>query len=291
MVSQDPHVKLRQLAEKQMKSCLHAQFLKDCLSENVIPKGLRLKLKVNTGSDSDELQSSIDGLLRRVSSEICEQIRDEHLRKSESYGKEMENVRNAMMKTMNPEVMFATDEMIAKHTDEKKEVMKNGHRKKLAFLKGENQANNSETIIITDTPVKQVKSSKKATEQRRNNRNNKASKTLNKKLPYQNKSSVTNKIPEKVEPSKGEAVNQSKNLETPGTSMTYAEALKKGENQVQRNLQSSVETLTKIMTQFITIMMDSKQDEPDDLYAWKTPKHGAKQRKGLNRYRKEKRQS
>lgn len=264
MVSEDPHVKLRQLAEKQMKSCLHAQFLEECLTENVIPKGLQLKLKVNTGSDSGELQNSIDGLLRRVSAEICEQVRDEHLRKSETYGKEMEQIRNELMKSMDPQELFSTDEKISQLTEEKKEVLKQGHKKKLNYLKGKDSANNIEPNV---------------------------SKTLNKKRPYIQKQRVVNKkTPEKAMPNKDEAGNHSKNLETPGTTLTYAEALKKGEKQVEKNLQTSVENLTNIMTQFISIMMDTKKVETEDSYEWKTPKYGAKQRKGLNRYRKAKRQ-
>lgn len=71
---------------------MHAHFLEDCLAENVIPTGLRLKVKVNTGCDSSELQKS------SVSSEISEQIRDEHLRKSEKYGADIEEVRSELKK-------------------------------------------------------------------------------------------------------------------------------------------------------------------------------------------------
>ena len=73
MASFDPHVKqLGLLAEKQMKSTLHAKFLGTCRNENVIPKGLRLKLNVSVGNESDDLHISIDKLLERVSYDVSD---------------------------------------------------------------------------------------------------------------------------------------------------------------------------------------------------------------------------
>ena len=61
MASQDPHIQnLQRIAEKQMKSALHAQFLENCRAENIIPKGLQLRLKVNVGNNCSEPQDSID---------------------------------------------------------------------------------------------------------------------------------------------------------------------------------------------------------------------------------------
>ena len=50
-----------------MKSVLHAKFLEDCLSDEVVPKGLELKLKVSVGNDPEdiELQALVDKLLEK----------------------------------------------------------------------------------------------------------------------------------------------------------------------------------------------------------------------------------
>ena len=70
-----------------------AKFLGNCRNENLIPKGLRLKLKVTVGNESDDLQISIDQLLERVSYDICDRIRDFHLRHSHSYNQMIEEKR------------------------------------------------------------------------------------------------------------------------------------------------------------------------------------------------------
>ena len=68
MASNDPWItQLEKLAEKQMKSVLHVKFLEECLSDELIPKGFEIRVKVSIGNDPEdmELQSSVDKLLEK----------------------------------------------------------------------------------------------------------------------------------------------------------------------------------------------------------------------------------
>jgi hypothetical protein len=102
----DPQFKLERLAEKQMKCGLHARFLESCVANDVIPKGLQLKLKVHIGNDSGEFQASIDRLLNKVSIEIMERIKDEQRRQVKKYGKEIEAERQSVITAISEEDLF-----------------------------------------------------------------------------------------------------------------------------------------------------------------------------------------
>ncbi len=106
---QDPRIKLETLAEKQMKCCLHARFIENCRAADIIPKGLRLKLQMNVGPDSNGLQKSVDALLHKVSGEICDRVCDEYLRKSRDIGILLENTRSELAKSMSANELFTID--------------------------------------------------------------------------------------------------------------------------------------------------------------------------------------
>ena len=118
----DPRIRqLEVLAEKQMKSQLHVRFLENCKTENVIPKGLRLKLKVSVGRDATDLQKSVDDLLLKVSRDICDRVRDDHLRRSHEYSCLTEKTRNEIKNTLNDDELITMDSKIYKNT----EIIKN----------------------------------------------------------------------------------------------------------------------------------------------------------------------
>jgi translation elongation factor EF-1beta len=58
------------LSTKQMKRSLHSTFLNNCVEEEIIPFGLKLKLKIYIGDGSEGFQNSIDNLLDKVSLNI-----------------------------------------------------------------------------------------------------------------------------------------------------------------------------------------------------------------------------
>ncbi|KAK3611882.1 hypothetical protein CHS0354_021317 [Potamilus streckersoni] len=93
--------RILKLSEKQMKSSLHSSFLNKCVEEGIVPPGLRLKLKLYIGSESEEFQKSINNLLHEVSLNICERLSEEQQKRSLNFGKEMENVRDELKKKLD----------------------------------------------------------------------------------------------------------------------------------------------------------------------------------------------
>ena len=86
--SYDPRKRLDRLAEKRMKCTLHAKFLEDCLSYELVPNRLTLKLKVSVGNEPEdiELQKSVNVLLERTSLHIVDIVKEGHLRKAKNLG-------------------------------------------------------------------------------------------------------------------------------------------------------------------------------------------------------------
>ena len=81
-----------------MKSVLHVKFLEDCLSDELIPKGLEIKVKVSIRNDPEdmELQSSVDKLLKKTSLHIMNIVKEGHMRKVRSLGNSIEEVRGTL---------------------------------------------------------------------------------------------------------------------------------------------------------------------------------------------------
>ena len=135
--SNDPRIQLEKLAEKQVKSALHAKFLEDCLAEEIVPKGLEIKLKVSVGNDPEDiqLQASVDRLLEKTSLHVVNIIKEGHMRKMQNLGNAIEEVRGKLKKKMSNEQLFDMDSEVFKKTEEKKNVMTETHKKKLSYLK------------------------------------------------------------------------------------------------------------------------------------------------------------
>ncbi|KAL3866854.1 hypothetical protein ACJMK2_044113 [Sinanodonta woodiana] len=95
-----PYLKstIEKLAEKQMKNGLHVRFLENCLEDDLVLSGLRLKLKIHIGNDetSKKFQESIDSLLKKVSLEICDRLKEVHQRKAIKLGNELEEHRDEL---------------------------------------------------------------------------------------------------------------------------------------------------------------------------------------------------
>ena len=69
--------KIETLADIQMKKSQHIRFLENCVTESVVPKGLKLKLQLQDGENM-RLQKKIDEILRKNSMEITRVVSDEH---------------------------------------------------------------------------------------------------------------------------------------------------------------------------------------------------------------------
>ena len=105
-----------------MKSALHAKFLEDCLAEEIVPKGLKIKLKVTVGNDPEDiqLQASVDRLLEKTSLHVVTIIKEGHMRKMRNLDYSIEEVRGKLKKNMSNEQIFDMDS----------EVFKNGRKEK-----------------------------------------------------------------------------------------------------------------------------------------------------------------
>ncbi|KAH3698402.1 hypothetical protein DPMN_085922 [Dreissena polymorpha] len=117
--SEDPRLHLKKLAVNHMKSSLHARFLQNCINYDIVPTGLRISLKVSVGNDSAELQSDIDALLQKVSVEICEIIRADHLRRAHSIEQSIEDLRKSLQHELSNNDFNTMVNDIFKETEEK----------------------------------------------------------------------------------------------------------------------------------------------------------------------------
>ena len=332
MASEDPYVsELQKLAEKQMKSTLHAKFLENCRSDGVIPKGLQLKLQVSVGKDSDSenLQKSVNVLLDRVSLEICDRVRDFHLRRSHELSRLLESKRDELKTRKSPNDLLIIDSSIKRQTDEKKEVLQAKHEKKLNSLR-----NQSELIPVTetdhlernpqqtrDTTAPWIEVRQKRTRNCKQNiktgkymqpakqpvkdRAKTKPQTKSAKQPVTNRTKTKPPTRPAKQPEKGPSRNSpsaqaenledptdSKNVTAPSTRISYLEAAKNGAMRQTpvTSLQESLEKLTRLVSDLITATKQKDGDAKDASYDAPTRGRGEQQRRDYGRYRKEKSQ-
>ncbi|KAL3872889.1 hypothetical protein ACJMK2_036070 [Sinanodonta woodiana] len=139
-INRIPYLKLtiEKLAEKQMKNGLHVRFLENCLEDDLVPSGLRLKLKIHIGNDetSKKFQESIDSLLKRVSLEICDRLKEVHQRRAIKLGNELKEHRDELKSIIKGNTGIF-DEELFKKTESKKEKLLTCQIAKLQKLKRE----------------------------------------------------------------------------------------------------------------------------------------------------------
>ena len=114
---------------------------------------------MSVGTDSGDLQKSINELLERVSFDICERIRDFHLRKAHSYSQMIEDKRKQIQKIVSDDKLSRIDSDIYRMTEEKKDYLVLRHKKKLYSLKGMSSSSNKPAETnIRSTPFKNLTS-------------------------------------------------------------------------------------------------------------------------------------
>lgn len=125
---------IKKMADFQMRKSTHIRFLENCIAEQIIPKGLKLKLKVHVGVNT-RLQETVDRILEKTSLEICNLVKEEHsLQLHESKGKMIE-LENKLRKVTSDEGNFneVTAEIFTV-TEEKKNKIIDRQQKKLQSL-------------------------------------------------------------------------------------------------------------------------------------------------------------
>lgn len=244
MASTDPHGGLELLAEKQMKSVMHAKYIERCIVGDVVPKGLQLKLTVSVGKDGEQLQRSVNELLHKTSLEICDRIRSFHLRRAEAFEEEIVEKRKSLSKKLSSNEICRIDSELFDKINGKKDVLQTKHNKKLAALVKSSHADVSppqsphadEPVTSAETETWTVVSKK-----RNYNRQNRRTKKGKTNVQQQDKQTVlkhtvttrtdpTKTVAKKTNLSTQTAEIYSKNEVTPGTNnqKTYLEAATTG---------------------------------------------------------------
>lgn len=242
MASQeDPRQILKKLAVKQMKSALHARFLQDCINDDIVPKGLRLSLKVSVGPDGKELQDDINKLLHKVSVEICERIKEDHLRHNDKTDNMIENTRRLLQNKLTTSDFSNLENEITSYTEDKKNDIVIKHEKKLTYLREEmsksrstlNKNGNHSPVttdsISTSPQIVNYNSEQDWQTVKKKQRSSKSTKkfTVNKNVNNISTKAATTTKTGIIQPT---LENQkSKNVKTPGTKKTYREAVINGE--------------------------------------------------------------
>ena len=106
------------------------------MTNELVPNGSRLKLKVNVGNNPEdlELEASVDRLLERTSIHIVDIVKEGHLRKAKYLGRVIKEERGKLKKDLSDDQMFDMNSSIFKKTEDKKNVLMEKHKKKLADL-------------------------------------------------------------------------------------------------------------------------------------------------------------
>ena len=322
--SYDPRKRLERLGEKQMKCTLHAKFLEDCLSYELVPNGLTLKLKVSVGNEPEdiELQKSVNVLLERTSLHIVDIVKEGHLRKAKNFGRVIEEERDKLKKELSGESIFEIDSSVFKKTQDRKDLLTAKHQRKLADLterqtggnaKGEGDAGKreqkkteikvSKQTFSTDSKAKsgtsqqneptgkrkKKRKSKKAGQSSAESKNNMSG------MENSGKASIREDVItmfDKKQDSQRSEQTQTKNALALGTGMRYLEAIIRGakttaQDTTQKSLQETLQTVVLTMQELIK-SMQRKNQRGGSLGA-KTEMRGKRQRKGQNRSQEAKR--
>ena len=322
--SYDPRKRLERLAEKQMKCTLHAKFLEDCLSYELVPNGLTLKLKVSVGNEPEdiELQKSVNVLLERTSLHIVDIVKEGHLRKAKNLGRVIEEERDKLKKELSGESIFEIDSSVFKKTQDRKDLLTAKHQRKLADLterqtggnaKGEGDAGKreqkkteikvSKQTFSTDSKAKRGTSQqnkpsgkrKKKRKSKKAGQSSAESKNNMSGMENSGKTSIREDVItmfDKKQDSQRSEQTQTKNALAPGTGMRYSEAIICGakttaQDTTEKSLQETLQTVVLTMQELIK-SMQRKHQRGGSLGA-KPEMRGKRQRKGQNRSQEAKR--
>ena len=125
---------IEKLAYFQMRKSTYIRFLENCVSENAIPKGLKLQLQVQVGENS-RLQNAVDDILRKTSMEITRVVSDEHYRQLQKSKPKMTELENKLRQFTKDEGEFNTiTHKIFTKTESKKNKIVDKQNKKLNKL-------------------------------------------------------------------------------------------------------------------------------------------------------------
>lgn len=284
--------RIENLAEKQMKSSLHARFLQNCIESECVPDGMLLKKKIYVGKDFSDLQKSVDNLLKKVSLDICERVKSAHQQKVRQIGVEIESLRDTLKDKSGDEGITEFDLSVFERTEAKKNSILDKQNRKLKSL--QNKSRTPTTPTPENSTVKPRPKQKKK-QNKKQNQNPKQSKQMNTSAGKQEKTKESDMNKPGKKPSKAQNANQTpqeeatkenpnqpKNFQTSGTKKTYAEAITKG---AEVNVQ---ETLVTILSSLKTLLENQRicpERETEDSSVKTTRTNGRRKRKGNKKFK------
>ena len=276
------------------------------------------------GINSTILQQNVDCLLKKVSTDICERVREDHLTRAAALGGQIDETRKTLQSQFSQTDLYQLDSRISQDIEEMKHTMMDKHRKKLEFLQEK-----PDVIVIDDTddlqqpPTTHVENNvQHPTEKTNGKKSNKKIKSKNKNINHEvevkqktvNKHSTAEKqkpinINSTAENSKNDKVGSDeptikppmsnsrhprvvtntanrnpKNFKTPGTTYSYAEAVQNGV-QINQTLATLQMTLETLTKSVNSLMsVTKKKREIAGLYELKTGKRGEVIKRDKNKY-------
>ena len=287
--------KIEKLADFQMRKSSHIRFLENCVTESVIPKGLKLQLQVQVGENT-RLQNRVDEILQKTSMEITRVVSDEHYLQLQESKQKMTVLEDKLRKFTKDEGEFNTiTHNIFTKTETKKNKIVDRQTKKLNRLTDTRDCyivSQNDEIDSENAKPKQTNAILGAKDQTKPNSN--AVKSA-KKRPKQRSNQHTKKPVASPKSQKQQPVemlsNQSKNEVAPNsTKMSYSKAVKTGlpRQAKQSNKQVQPETgmqkhLSSVIQQLVGCLKALSGTEGS--FASPAEKNGGNKRRFKKKYR------
>lgn len=246
--------KIEKLADFQMRKSTHIRFLENCVSENVVPKGLKIQLQVQVGENT-RLQNAVDEILRKTSMEITRIVSDEHYQQLQESKPKMTELEDKLRQFTKDEGEFnnITHTVFTK-TEAKKNKIVDKQAKKL------NRLTDTRDCYIdhisqgektrADMSKARQSNKKKNTQDETKPRGKKPKQRLRK--PNNKPAMNTNS---KQQPAGKLTSNETKNEVAPGSAkMSYSTAVKTGQPRQTRQGEERVQGQTGVQNQLSSVI-------------------------------------
>lgn len=289
--------KIEKMADFQMRKSTHMRFLENCIAENVVPNGLKIKLQVQVG-ENGRLQKIVDRILLKTSMEITRLVSEEHYQQLQESKPKMIELENELRSKLNNNgEMNRISQEIFNKTELKKNTIVANQNKKIKQL-----TDKRDCYIIEESA--QISTSNRNDEKRKRqisknqNKNQKREQRTNYEHSNKNAKEEVNdrdnikplaQTNNKNAKPKSMPSNVSKNEISPGSmKMKYSEAVTMGKQQYKKihvpqesNIQhqngKNTLHLEKTIQELIKCLQNLKRT--DDSFESQTRENGRKTRK------------
>ena len=253
---------IEKLADFQMRKSTHIRFLENCVTESVVPKGLKLQLQVQVGENT-RLQKAVDDILRKTLMEITRLVSDEHYQQLQESKPKMTVLEDKLRKFTKDEGEFniITHNIFTK-TEAKKNKIIDKQAKKLGrltdtrdcYIDHVSQSDKSKSEMPQASQTNAKQKTKDDTKPRGSTGNSE------KKKPKQgskknSKKPVITPNPQKQQPDEKRTSNESKNEVAPSsTKMSYSKAVTTGQPRQPKQGKEQVQHQTGMQKQLSSVI-------------------------------------